>query len=111
MRDFDSAFHSRIHLTMEYKSLTLEEKKGIWRKAIRGISDEAYAISEAEFERLGQLDLDGRTIQNVVHVLKLYLGKERKKPLSLSDVKIVLGVATGNVQAEVREQINMFCSA
>ncbi|KAH8592018.1 P-loop containing nucleoside triphosphate hydrolase protein [Bisporella sp. PMI_857] len=106
--EFDTAFHSRIHVTIEYGPLTLKEKMEIWRSAI---GERAHVISEADFEMLSQLDLDGRTIRNVVHVLKLFAGTENKNPFSLSDVKQVLGITTGNAQGEAKKQVEAFCRA
>ncbi|KAH8900336.1 P-loop containing nucleoside triphosphate hydrolase protein [Thozetella sp. PMI_491] len=106
--DFDAAFHSRIHVSLEYKALSEAEKMAVWRKEVAGRVGSAHCISDEDFTALARLDLDGRTIHNVVHVLKMYMQGE-KGIVSLSHVKEILRVATGKLQGEGRRQVEEFC--
>lgn len=108
--DFDVAFHSRIHVSMEYTALSPREKRAIWHKELsERLSDNRHAITQADLEALAQLDLDGRTICNTVHVLKLFMEQEKKEIVSIRQVKRILGIATGKLQVEARKQIQEFC--
>jgi len=110
IKDFDSAFQSRIHLSIEYKTLTPAERKGIWRYEFDQAGWNAHTISDADIERLGQLDLDGRTIKNVVHVSKLLIAAKKDATVSLSLLKQTLEIATGNIEGGARKAIEEFCN-
>jgi hypothetical protein len=107
--DFDSAFHSRIHVSMKYDDLTQHEKETIWRREIDQSDLNSDGISNADIAKLGELDLDGRTIKNVVHVLKLYLVAENSSPGLLTALKEVLVISTANVRDRARKQVEDFC--
>jgi len=110
---FDKAFHSRIHVTINFSSLGQQEREAIWRSQVwtrltgPGLSDEDFAA-------LGELKLDGRSIKNVYHVAGLY-ARTRGGPassddaISLADLKAVLQIALGDVSKELKEQLDEFC--
>jgi hypothetical protein len=107
--DFDEAFHSRIHVSLEYGLLTVGEKLAIWHNEVSNSIGSAHAISGEDFKALAQLELDGRVIHNVVHVLRLYMGPEDKQVVSLSLIKEVLKVVIGRLQGNTRKQVENFC--
>ena len=109
MADFDEAFHSRIHVSLEYTRLNTEEKVAIWRKETRERLGGNHAITEDEFQALAQLDLDGRTICNAVHVLKLFMEQGKGEIVSIRDVKQTLELASGKVQGQAKKQLQEFC--
>lgn len=107
--DFDSAFHTRIHVSMEYSALNQAEKEAIWRWEMEKAELGIQSISNADISRLGLLELDGRTIKNVVHVLKLFRKTGSGTSTLLLDLKQVLEVATGSIPSEARRQVQDFC--
>ena len=58
-------------------------------------------LSLGELEALSQLDLDGRTVKNAVHVLKLWLGSAGEGAVVgsslITDLKKVLELAAGTL--------------
>ncbi|KAF7541236.1 hypothetical protein G7054_g760 [Neopestalotiopsis clavispora] len=66
---FDPAFESRIHLTIDYPKLDREARQRIWANFINAQS--RSTISAWELRLLGQLELNGRQIKNMVKTAAL----------------------------------------
>lgn len=94
-------------MSLEYGVLTPAERETIWRLEMNRTCD-WHAMSDAEYEKLAQLELDGRTIKKTVRVLRLYFGPEKEKHVSMTDVKIALEMATGNIDSEAKKQVDEF---
>ena len=97
--DFDHAFHSRIHITIPYALPSQQSRKLIWQHLTEkvGKSD----ISEAEFNKLGALELSGRNVKNILRVASLYAyGRDEDASLELRDIKAVLEMAIGSLKLE-----------
>ena len=99
-----------MHVSVEYCALTATEKEAIWRSEVGKAGWGRGALSNATLARLSRLQMDGRTIKNVVHVLNLYTGAAEKTSVSLHDLKEVLKVGTGNLRGEARKQVMDFCA-
>lgn len=88
----DHAFHSRVHLTLQYPDLDSTARADIWRRfstqrrATTALTDEDYA-------RLAELPLNGRQIRNVIKIA-MRLALQEKKAMSIEQVKTVFR-ATG----------------
>ena len=97
---FDEAFQSRIHVGLRYGELSLKARKEVWRlfldrlRKIDGV--EVHDISDQDYVKLGQYDLNGREIKNSVRTAQS-LAAVDKKPLSMDHLLRVLFV--GNVFA------------
>ncbi|KAI0450110.1 hypothetical protein F5B21DRAFT_492349, partial [Xylaria acuta] len=94
----DSAFQSRIHLTLHYPDLDAVAKRGIWERLISR-SEPNSILDDQSYSRLSELPLNGRQIRNTVKISLLLANKE-KTPLGISHILTVLRV-TGGVSAEV----------
>ncbi|GAB0138893.1 hypothetical protein EsDP_00007114 [Epichloe bromicola] len=99
IKQMDPAFHSRIHITMEYPPLDEEARGQVW-KAFLGRSvtldgktkgHEAHDVSVDEFAQLSKLDLNGRVIKNVIKAASL-LAYHRKERLAFGHLRTVLRV-------------------
>lgn len=99
IKQMDPAFHSRIHITMEYPPLDEEARGQVW-KAFLGRSvtldgktkgHEAHDVSDDEFIHLRKLDLNGRVIKNVIKAASL-LAYHRKERLAFGHLRTVLRV-------------------
>lgn len=107
---FDKAFHSRIHVTVEYDNLTRTEQSDIWRWEIQKAG--FRSLSPEALEQLSQLGLSGRVVKNVVHVLKLWLeggGDEAGTSSFIADLKQVLELAAGTLEVEQKDRVLSFC--
>lgn len=89
VEDMDTAFQSRIHVSMDYPGLNSASKKHIWVNFLkRGIEHE---IDEKQLEVLAEVDLNGRQIKNLLKTAQL-LANHRKVPLRYEHLKVVLDI-------------------
>lgn len=84
----DSAFHSRIHLTLHYPDLEPAAKDHLWRQFTARSRVESK-ITDEDFESLARLPLNGRQIKNVVKAATL-LATHENTPLRLEQIRTVL---------------------
>ena len=95
---FDSAFQSRIHLTIEYPKLDFRSKILVWRTFVRPRSDASQygsSIGENDLKALAKMDMNGREIKNIVKTARL-LASQKKMPLAMEHVATVLRVKDGS---------------
>ncbi|KAJ8128324.1 hypothetical protein O1611_g5312 [Lasiodiplodia mahajangana] len=93
----DTAFQSRIHLTLHYPDLDAEARRSIWERLITR-SEPHSTLDDESYSKLSELPLNGRQIRNTVKISLLLASKE-KVPLGIEHVWTVLR-ATGEVDAE-----------
>ena len=96
---FDSAFQSRIHLTIQYPKLDFRSKLLVWRTFVRPRSDASQYgsdIGDTELEALAAMDMNGREIKNIVKTARL-LASRKKMPLAMEHVATVLRVKDGSL--------------
>ncbi|KAL9124055.1 MAG: hypothetical protein Q9217_006581 [Psora testacea] len=67
---FDPAFASRIHIGLRYGELPVKAKKAVWKLFINKLRElpdvEVEDISEDQYTRLANFELNGREIKNAV---------------------------------------------
>ncbi|CAH0039558.1 unnamed protein product [Clonostachys solani] len=72
--DFDEAFKSRIHITISYPDLSHDAQSGIWKALIAAneqVKLDGTWTTEA-FTALGKLNVNGRTIKNMLRTAVAY---------------------------------------
>lgn len=107
--DFDTAFRTRIHVSLEYTPLSNKEKLAIWRTEIRQRLGNNHDLTDESFQKLAELGLDGRTICNALHVLKLFMKGEEEEVVSIKHFRQTLELAVCKVQGEAKKQLEEFC--
>ncbi|KAI8267124.1 Fidgetin-like protein 1 [Colletotrichum sp. SAR11_239] len=95
----DPAFHSRVHLSLEYPGLEQSSRKEIWSGFLDkiGKGEQRHALSEEDVGKLASLDLNGRQIKNVLKTSNLLACSEKTR-LRFDHVKTVLEVWRYKVQ-------------
>jgi AAA+ superfamily predicted ATPase len=94
IKDFDPAFHSRIHISISYPSLGAKEREYIWKNLTANVPN---SLSQQNFERLAKLPINGRNVKNVLRIATISAksrGQEGK--LQFWDIKQVLPLAFGS---------------
>ena len=95
----DPAFVSRVHLQIHYPQLDESSRLQVWRNFLSSISQSALPydsnLSNAELKRLAKTPMNGREIKNIVKTA-LLIAKQKKRPLGLDDVELVLDVKMNN---------------
>ncbi|KAJ6784061.1 hypothetical protein PWT90_00348 [Aphanocladium album] len=96
INNMDSAFQSRIHLTLEYPNLDAAARRTIWTTFLdRAAGDEAQdkenRIDEAALSRLCTLEINGRQIKNIMKMAQL-LAMQTGTALQFEHVQTVLRI-------------------
>ncbi|KAJ3498814.1 hypothetical protein NLG97_g826 [Lecanicillium saksenae] len=104
INNMDTAFQSRIHLTLEYPNLDAVARRAIWttfldRAAREDSQNNESRISEAALKSLCALDLNGRQIKNIMKMAQL-LAMQTGSVLTYEHVQTVLNIQGHTVGAE-----------
>ncbi|KAM6522120.1 hypothetical protein FALCPG4_011808 [Fusarium falciforme] len=99
VKNMDSAFQSRIHMSLEYPPLDRSSREAVWRGFLnRAVSLDAkvaggaaHDITENEVKALAGLELNGRQIKNVLKTANL-LACHKGQRLSFEHLRTVLRV-------------------
>lgn len=86
--NIDSAFQSRIHLTMHYPELGTDARLAIWRQFVAN-AGWPNELTEEAYDKLSKLKMNGRQIKNVVKISFL-LASRGNAPLSLDHIRAVV---------------------
>ncbi|KAM3447880.1 hypothetical protein MY3296_008296 [Beauveria thailandica] len=92
----DTAFQSRIHLTLEYPNLDAQARRAIWSTFLRRAASDDVDGKGADFDEealsmLSAIDLNGRQIKNTMKMAQL-LAMQTGAGLTLGHVKTVLRI-------------------
>jgi hypothetical protein len=90
IHDFDTAFESRIHLTIHYPPLDIPSRLHVWRTFVQ-IGDLETGLSDKDLKTLAKIEFNGRQIKNIIKTARL-LSKQEKAPLAMEHVEMVLKV-------------------
>lgn len=66
---FDLAFVSRIHISPNYKELSVSSRRTVWRNFFVN-SPQEHVISTKQVDELVRLDMSGRQINNVLKIAR-----------------------------------------
>jgi hypothetical protein len=68
VKEIDDAIASRVHLPLIYKSLSLNDRRGIWKAFLeKAITKKGGAIySHKDLERLAEKNVNGRQVGSPV---------------------------------------------
>lgn len=67
---FDDAFKSRIHVPLKYSSLTMENRKQVWKNFLGNMASEGMEMDDEGYHSLAKADINGRQIKNVIRTAK-----------------------------------------
>ena len=94
INDFDTAFESRIHLTIHYPFLDVPSRLHVWKTFVQ-MGDLDSRLREKDLETLAKIEVNGRQIKNIIKTARL-LSKQEKAPLAMKHVEMVLKVKKGS---------------
>ncbi|KAJ9498912.1 hypothetical protein H2202_005589 [Exophiala xenobiotica] len=96
VRTFDSAFISRIHLSLQFQNLNTKAKRSVWKIFIDRVKSqegmEVGKITEADYTDLARRDVNGRQIKNLIraaHALAIH----ENVALTMQHIRRVIDVA------------------
>lgn len=85
---FDPAFQSRIHISLDYPSLSVESRRMIWKNFLEA-STQKNTITERQLDQLAYMDINGRQIKNILKTAQL-LARRKSKVLEHEHILTVL---------------------
>ena len=94
IHDFDTAFESRIHLTIHYPALDIPSRLHVWKTFIQ-MGDLETRLGDKDLKTLAKIEVNGRQIKNIIKTARL-LSKQEKAPLAMKHVEMVLKVKKGS---------------
>lgn len=78
VQTFDSAFQSRIHISINYPDLSMESRRTIWQKFL-ATSAPDHAITASQLQQLSRKELNGRQIKNILKIARLLAGQREER--------------------------------
>ena len=94
--NIDTAFQSRIHISMEYKELSLSSRRHVWSNFLAA-SPKKHNFSEADLDKLAEFTMNGREIKNVLKTAQL-LASRKGVGLGFEHVRSVLEIEKRHVR-------------
>jgi hypothetical protein len=95
VKDMDEAFHSRIHIHLEYPDLDSEARRAVWAGFLERSAGAdgvvKHQLGDEDVDKLAKLEINGRVIKNVLKTGHL-LACHRGETLSYHHLKTVLKV-------------------
>ncbi|KAH0565858.1 hypothetical protein GP486_000755 [Trichoglossum hirsutum] len=93
VQTFDTAFQSRIHITINYPELTSGPRRVVWSTFLTA-SNAPHSITDAQINQLAELPMNGRQIKNVIKTA-LLLAARNDVPLNRGHIESVLTITQG----------------
>jgi SpoVK/Ycf46/Vps4 family AAA+-type ATPase len=103
IKNIDEAFHSRIHVTVNYPALSIDSRRHIWTTFL----GKDHPMTGAELDKLAKVQLNGRQIKNILKTAQMLARSEGKggEEKGKDDVKVevrhietILAIERGNFQ-------------
>ncbi|KAH7116161.1 hypothetical protein B0J11DRAFT_593912 [Dendryphion nanum] len=91
MQSIDTAFESRVDITLTYNPLTEDDRKQVWRNFIRKFNAKDIDIDEAALDKLSKWDFNGRQIKSAIKTARI-LAAKKKVPLNADHLNVVLNL-------------------
>jgi ATP-dependent 26S proteasome regulatory subunit len=109
---FDSAFQSRIHISLNYPDLSVDSRRAIWKNFLSQMPAE-HSISATQLDSLSLMNMNGRQIKNVLKTAQLLARRKSKdKVLKHEHITTVLDVTQhlhNSHQATEQSRSAIFC--
>lgn len=96
IESMDTAFQSRIDLTLSYPELSSSSRAIVWKNLI---GNDNKIVTEADLDELASHVLNGRQIKNVVKLAKL-LAVRRDEHLRMDHLRRILELSTKHQTSE-----------
>jgi SpoVK/Ycf46/Vps4 family AAA+-type ATPase len=89
VRSIDTAFESRIDITLSYNSLKESDRQQVWRNFLATMDSKDVDIDESDLVSLAKLDFNGRQIKSAIKTAKI-LAASKQEPLNVKHLMVVL---------------------
>jgi SpoVK/Ycf46/Vps4 family AAA+-type ATPase len=94
--NIDSAFESRIHLSLQYEELDAPSRRHVWETFLSRTT-KSTPFSEEQLNELADHQMNGRQIKNVLKTAQL-LASEQGKDLHFGHINTVMKIRIANTR-------------
>jgi SpoVK/Ycf46/Vps4 family AAA+-type ATPase len=91
LRSLDSAFESRIDISLPYNSLTEENRRSVWQNFFWTLDADNIDIDEKDITELAKWDFNGRQIKSAIKTARI-LAAKKQQPLDMTHLSTVLNL-------------------
>jgi SpoVK/Ycf46/Vps4 family AAA+-type ATPase len=111
LKSIDTAFESRVDITLSYESLTEADRAKVWRNFLATLDAKAIDIEEADVLELAKWNFNGRQIKSAIKTARILAAKKQER-LNARHLDVVLNLRNkalsmmngeGNVEASVEK--------
>ena len=96
IRNIDDAFHSRIHISMQYPALDRESRKHIWKTFAERQGKAGVDLADADIDELSEVEINGRQIKNVLKTAGMLAARKGGRGVvGVGEVRTVMQVGVG----------------
>jgi DNA replication protein DnaC len=91
MKSIDTAFESRVDITLSYSPLTEAHRKQVWQNFLATLEPDAVDIGEAELVDLARWEFNGRQIKSAIKTARI-LATKKQEALNVGHLNVVLNL-------------------
>lgn len=95
--NIDTAFQSRIHISLEYDDLSVTSRRHVWSNFLGSATAASASFSDKDMDQLAEYAMNGREIKNVLKMATL-LANKRGTKLGIEQVRTVLEIENRHVR-------------
>jgi hypothetical protein len=105
MRSIDTAFESRVDITLSYNPLTETDRMQVWKNFLATMDSRAVEIEDAELIKLAKWDFNGRQIKSAIKTARI-LATRKQEPLNARHLNIVLNLRSKALGMMAEEEVD-----
>jgi hypothetical protein len=91
LKSIDTAFESRVDITLSYESLTEADRAKVWRNFLATLDADAIDIEEADVLQLAKWNFNGRQIKSAIKTARILAAKKQER-LNARHLDVVLNL-------------------
>jgi len=97
IKNIDEAFHSRIHVTINYPNLSVESRRHIWQQFLGPDS----VVTGKDLDRLARVNINGRQIKNMLKTAQMLARSQEKgkdgqrEKVGMQHIETILAIERG----------------
>jgi SpoVK/Ycf46/Vps4 family AAA+-type ATPase len=91
MKSIDTAFESRVDITLSYENLTEADRAKVWRNFLSTLDANVVDVGEADVTELAKWNFNGRQIKSAIKTATILAAKKRER-LNARHLDVVLNL-------------------
>lgn len=104
MRSMDTAFESRVDITLSYNALNEVDRRKVWSNFVATFDAEDFDISYDDLAKLASWEFNGRQIKSAIKTARI-LAKKKNEPLSVQHLEVVLKLRKKALGMMIKDEV------